>query len=63
LPIGEGEFVTYDNVTRGGGGTWDWSNFEERKLETQLTFQLLLDNVPYTPPAGKEVLLELEFCH
>jgi len=65
LPIGECTFVSYINTTSGGGGTWDWeqSNHatEPRHLETQLTFQILLDNEPFTPAPEKELLVELEF--
>lgn len=63
LPIGEGEFVTYLNVTSGDGGTWDYESQKRRSLETQLEFRLYLDNVPYTPAVDQEIFLELDFCN
>jgi hypothetical protein len=62
LPVGEGIFATYLNITNGGDvGTWDWVGQGVKKLETFLEFKLLLDNVPFTPPANKELIIELEF--
>jgi hypothetical protein len=61
--------VSYVNVTSGDDGTWDYEERRDagtdrsrRSLETQLEFRLYLDNVPYTPAADQEVMLELEFC-
>lgn len=62
LPVGEGIFVTYLNVTNGGDtGTWDYETDKPKKLETFLEFKMLLDNVPFTPAPNKELILELEF--
>jgi hypothetical protein len=61
LPVGEGIFVNYLNVTSGEGGTWDFVSDHPRRLETFLEFKLLLDNVPFTPAPDKELILELEF--
>ena len=63
LPIGEGIFVNYLNITSGNNGTWDFESAYMRRLETQLEFKLLLDNVPFTPAPGKEVIIELEFSN
>jgi hypothetical protein len=58
LPIGEGEFVSYVNRQ---DNDWDYTADGVRHLENQLDFRLYLDNQPFTPNAGEEVLLELEF--
>ena len=59
LPLGEGQFVSYINVTSGAGGTWDFTTTRPKQLETQLVFELFIDNVAWTPPADG-LLLELE---
>ena len=61
LPLGEGQFNHYVNLTSGAGGSWDYTTRRPKELETQLVFELFIDNVAWTPPVGDAVLLELEF--
>jgi hypothetical protein len=60
LPLGEGEFTSYLNVTE--NGTWDFWGGGNLNHENTVQIRMYLDNVPYTPAAGEEVFIELAFA-
>ena len=61
LPVGEGEFTSYQNRTSGDGGNWDFETQHIREIENQFEINISLDDEPFVALEGEELFIELTF--